>query len=153
MSRDSTPQPWVPRALRGHAHATFVWQPYPSLRWTFGFVLTRFRRGITQGRYPSRLAYFCEMRDPRRPGMLGILAFSKPELTLEVVVHEVTHAMLHYARTLRARRRRIPAEIKQQERRTQNQAEEVIAYGIQSAPALYRELRSLVRSAGKNSEK
>ena len=144
MSHDRTPQPWVPRALRGHEHATFVWQPYRGLQWTFGFVLTRFRRGITQrGAHPNRLAYFCEMRNPRRPGMIGILAFSKPELTLEVVVHEVTHAMLHYARTLRSRRRRIPAEIKQQERRTQNQAEEVIAYGIQSAPALYRELRRL----------
>lgn len=121
-----------------------------SVPWTFGVVVTRFRRGIRLPNSPNTCAWFQPIHNPRRRGMLGVLAFSVPDLSDGLVTHEMLHAMCRYVYQLRRRKRRIPSEIRAIERRTRFQREEVIAYGVQQAPMVYRELRDLVRKISEN---
>lgn len=145
---------WVPRQVRKHEHACFLWKPFRSTPWTIGVVVAKYRRDIRLERHPGALAWFREGGGgQQRPGLLGVVAFSRPDLNEKIVTHELLHAMSCYARRLRTRGRRIPREIREVEPRKSFQREEILAYGIEQAPTLFRELKRLASPRKKISKK
>lgn len=135
----------MPENLWNAPHGRLDWQPFSDVPLTIACMVMRYRRDADLEEHPNAQAWFCHVPKTGNSRVCGLIVFSAPNLTPDIVTHEMTHAMRYYCDTIKQRYLQIPMNVQRVEPRLHMQMEEVLCYGIQQTHLLHRELQRTVQ--------